>query len=167
MNSNLEQLFLAALEQHQQKLLRICSVYAEDEDDKKDLFQEALIHIWQSMSSFQERSQISTWMYRITLNVCMRLHERKARRRDRFRRLQFINIEPVHEESNPDENERLQKLRRCLQKLNDVDKAIIALYLEELPYQEISALTGLTENNVAVKVMRIKNKLLDCINSTI
>jgi RNA polymerase sigma factor (sigma-70 family) len=168
MNSELEQTFLTALEQHQQKLLRICSIYAEDEDDRKDLFQEALINIWQSIPSFQDRSSLSTWMFRVTLNVCMRLQERKVRRRDRFRRLHVIKIEPVHEqEPNPEESERLKKLRSCLRKLNDADKAISSLYLEEMSYLEISAITGLTENNVAVKMKRIKIKLLKCINSTI
>jgi RNA polymerase sigma-70 factor (ECF subfamily) len=167
MNSELEQTFLTALEQCQQKLLRICSIYAEDEDDRKDLFQEALINIWQSMPSFQDRSSLSTWMFRVTLNVCMRLHERKSRRRDRFRKLNAIKIEPVHEqESNSEESERLKRLRGCLQKLNGADKAISSLYLEEMSYLEISVITGLTENNVAVRMKRIKTKLLKCINST-
>jgi len=168
MNPELEQTFLTALEQHQQKLLRICSIYAEDEDDRKDLFQEALINIWESIPSFQDRSSLSTWMFRVTLNVCMRLQERKVRRRDRFRRLHLIKIEPVHEQQpNPEESERLKKLRNCLRKLNDADKAISSLYLEEMSYLEISAITGLTENNVAVKMKRIKIKLLKCINSTL
>jgi RNA polymerase sigma factor (sigma-70 family) len=166
-NSDLQQMFLAALEEHQQKLLRICSVYAEDKDDRNDLFQEVLIHIWQSMPSFEDRSSLSTWMFRITLNVCMRLRERKARRRDRFRRLHLIKIEPAHEEDpNSGEYEQLKKLRSCMQKLNDAEKAITSLYLEEMSYQEISAVTGLTENTVAVKMKRIKIKLLNCINST-
>lgn len=168
MNPELEQTFLTALEQHQQKLLRICSIYAEDEDDRKDLFQEALINIWESIPSFQDRSSLSTWMFRVTLNVCMRLQEQKVRRRDRFRRLHVIKIEPVYEhEPNPKELERLKKLRICLRKLNDADKAISSLYLEEMSYLEISTITGLTENNVAVKMKRIKIKLLKCINATI
>ncbi|MDH5603212.1 MAG: RNA polymerase sigma factor [Cyclobacteriaceae bacterium] len=73
MGKNLEETFLSAIEQHQHKLLRICSVYAKDEDDKKDLFQEALINIWQSMEGFEGRSTMGTWMYRVTLNVCLRL----------------------------------------------------------------------------------------------
>ena len=70
MNEHLENTFLTAVEQNQQKLLRVCSVYAEDANDKKDLFQEALINIWQSLPSFENKSSISTWMFRITLNVC-------------------------------------------------------------------------------------------------
>ena len=81
MNEHLENTFLTAVEQNQQKLLRVCSVYAEDANDKKDLFQEALINIWQSLPSFDNKSSISTWMFRITLNVCMRLQMKQAKKR--------------------------------------------------------------------------------------
>jgi RNA polymerase sigma factor (sigma-70 family) len=165
MNQQLESAFLIALEQNQQKLLRICSVYAEDADDKKDLFQEALINIWQAMPSFEEKSSLSTWMYRVTLNVCLRLQTKQAQKKDRFRKLDSITIESLSEEEvNHEEQERLIKLRNCIKKLNDADKAVITLYLEELSYREISEITGLTENNVAVKIKRVKMKLLNCIN---
>ena len=79
MDQRMESAFLTALEQNHQKLLRVCSVYAEDAEDKKDLFQEALINIWQSMPSFEEKSSLSTWMFRVTLNVCLRLQTKQAR----------------------------------------------------------------------------------------
>jgi len=165
MDQQLENIFLMALEQNQQKLLRVCSVYAEDAEDKKDLFQEALINIWQSMPSFEEKSSLSTWMFRVTLNVCLRLQTKQAKKRDRFRKLDSITIENIsNEETNDEDHERLIKLRSCIKKLNDADKAVTTLYLEELSYKEISDITGLTENNVAVKIKRIKMKLLNCIN---
>jgi RNA polymerase sigma-70 factor (ECF subfamily) len=152
MNQGLENTFLKALEQNQQKLLRVCSVYAEDADDKKDLFQEALINIWEAMPSFKEQASISTWMFRITLNVCLRLQSRQAKKRDRFRKMDSITIENIRiEETAGEDHERLVKLRNCIRKLNDADRAVITLYLEELPYREISEITGLTENHVANK----------------
>lgn len=168
MNKQLESTFLAAIEQNQQKLLRVCSVYAEDEDDKKDLFQESLIHIWQSMSSFEAKSSISTWMFRVTLNVCLRLQSQEKKKRNRFLKMDSISFAHVaQEDTDPDERERLIHLRNCIKKLEDADKAIITLYLEELPYREIAVVTGLSENHVAVKLKRIKNKLLNCITETI
>ncbi len=165
MDQQLENTFLLALEQNQQKLLRVCSVYAEDNEDKKDLFQEVLINIWQSIPSFEERSSLSTWMFRVTLNVCLRLQTKQAKKRDRFMKLDSITIENIiDEEANDEDHERLIKLRSCIKKLNDADKAVTTLYLEELSYKEISDITGLTENNVAVKIKRIKMKLLNCIN---
>src|SRR5687768_1664223 len=138
MDQELENTFLKALEQHQQKLLRICSVYAEDADDKKDLFQEALINIWQAMPSFEKKSSLSTWMFRITLNVCLRLQSREARKRNRFLKMDTISIENItNDETSSEEHERVIKLRNCIKKLNDGDRAVITLYLEELPYKEI------------------------------
>ena len=67
------------------------------------------------------------------------------------------------EEAGAEEHERLIKLRKCIKKLNDADRAVITLYLEELPYKEISEVTGLSENHVAVMVKRIKEKLLNCL----
>ena len=166
MDRDLENTFLKALEQHQQKLLRICSVYAEDAEEKKDLFQESVINIWEAMPSFAEKSSISTWMFRITLNVCLRLQSREAKKRNRFLKLDSITIETItNEETSIEEHERLIKLRKCIKKLNDADRAIITLYLEELPYKEISEIAGLTENHVAVMVKRIKEKLLNCITN--
>lgn len=168
MDQQLEQIFLTALEQNQQKLLRVCSVYAEDADDKKDLFQEALINIWQSMPSFEEKSSLSTWMFRITLNVCLRLQTHQAKKKARFRKLDSLAFENIgQDEPNHEESEQLIKLRSCIKKLNDADKAITTLYLEQLSYHEISQITGLTENHVAVKIKRIKIKLLNCINEMI
>lgn len=165
MDQQLEDTFLRALEQNQQKLLRVCSVYAEDAEDKKDLFQESLINIWQSMPSFEKKSAISTWMFRITLNVCLRLQARQANKRERFRKLDSLTIEPTSDENvDKGEQERLIQLRSCINKLNDADKAVTTLYLEELSYKEIADITGLSENTIAVKIKRIKMKLLNCIN---
>lgn len=168
MDQQLENTFLKALEQHQHKLLRICSVYAADADDKKDLFQESLINIWQSMPSFEQKSSISTWMFRITLNVCLRLQLKETKKKNRFRSMDSIIIENMAiDETNSEEHEQLIKLRNCIKKLNEADKAVTTLYLEELSYKEISSITGLSENTVAVKIKRIKMKLLTCINETV
>jgi RNA polymerase sigma factor (sigma-70 family) len=168
MDQQLENTFLKALEQYQHKLLRICSVYAVDADDKKDLFQESIINIWQSMPSFEDRSSVSTWMFRITLNVCLRLQMKQHKKRDRFRSLDSISFENLRgEEDNDESHKQLVKLRNCIKKLNDADKAVTTLYLEELSYKDISSITGLSENAVAVKIKRIKMKLLTCITETV
>jgi RNA polymerase sigma factor (sigma-70 family) len=168
MSQEIKSTFLNALEETQHKLLRLCSVYAEDADDKKDLFQESLINIWQSMPSFSGNSSLSTWMFRITLNVCLRLQTQQLKKRDRYRKLDSIAFEMVSDDDNhTEEKEQLVKLRNCIKKLNEADRAVTTLYLEELSYKEISEITGLTENHVAVKIKRIKMKLLTCINETL
>jgi len=160
-----ETTFLEALEQNQQKVLRICSAYAKDAEDTKDLFQEVLIHIWQSMPNFKSNSTLSTWIFRITLNVCLRFRSKDSKKQKRFLHMDSSAIANIPSEKEyKEQNEQLVQLRNCIKVLNEADKAVITLYLEELPYKEISNILGLTENTVAVKVKRIKKKLLNCIN---
>ncbi|MFK7952966.1 MAG: RNA polymerase sigma factor [Ekhidna sp.] len=165
MEKELENVFLTGLEENKQKLLRICAVYSKDEDEKKDLFQEALINIWKSMPSFKSNSTISTWMFRVTLNVCLSMQTKLAKAKKRFVAMESIDISQyVGQSTYEDEHPLLAYLRICLKSLDEADKAVMTLYLEELPYKEIGDVTGLTENHVAVKVKRIKKKLLNCIN---
>lgn len=161
-------IFLNALEENQEKLFRICSIYSEDEEDAKDLFQEVLVHVWRSMGTFKGNSTIGTWMFRVALNVCLRFKSKHTKNQNRFIRLDSITIANFGSEENSEvENEKLNSLRKCVKELNEADKAIVALYLEGIAYKEISSILGLSENLIAVKVMRIKSKLLNCINEIV
>ncbi|GJM27711.1 MAG: DNA-directed RNA polymerase sigma-70 factor [Cyclobacteriaceae bacterium] len=165
MDKETETIFLNALEENQQRLFRICSIYSKNSEDAKDLFQEVLVHVWRSMATFKGNSSFGTWMFRITLNVCLQFKSKYTKNQNRLIKLDSITITNYRsEEEIEGSDENLKKLRKCIQNLNEADKAIIALYLEELAYREISNILGLTENNVAVKIKRIKSKLLNCIN---
>jgi len=168
MKNEQETIFLTALEQNQEKLFRVCSIYAKDDEDTKDLFQEVLVHIWRSMSTFKGNSAIGTWMFRVALNICLRFKSKHTKNQQRFIRMDSITIANFGaEENRTAENEKLNSLRTCVKKLNEGDKAIVALYLEGLAYKEISSILGLSENHIAVKVKRIKSKLLNCINEIV
>ena len=165
MKKKQETIFLNALENNQEKLFRICSIYSEDDEDVKDLFQEVLVHVWRSMSTFKGNSSIGTWMFRIALNVCLRFKSKHNKNQKRFIRLDSITIANIGSvENSEEENEKLNSLRKCVKELNEADKAIVALYLEGMAYKEISSILGLSENHIAVKIKRIKLKLLNCIN---
>lgn len=165
MDKDLETAFLNALDASKDKLFRICSSYSNDADDAKDLFQEVLINIWKALPKFKGNADISTWMYRITLNVSLRHRANLSRDKKRFAEFKGISIESITQDGIfHNEHQKLIFLRLCVRQLNDVDKALITLYLEELPYNEISAITGLKANTVAVKIIRIKKRLLNCIN---
>jgi len=165
MKKERETIFLNALEENQEKLFRVCSIYSKDHEDAKDLFQEVLVHVWKSMASFEGNSSLSTWMFRIALNVCLRFKSKHTKHQHKLIRLDSITIAHFgSEEKSAGENEKLISLRKCVKQLNEGDKAVVALYLEGLAYREISNILGLSENNVAVKVKRIKSKLLNCIN---
>ncbi|GAB5399492.1 MAG: sigma-70 family RNA polymerase sigma factor [Aureisphaera sp.] len=168
MKKEVEPIFLSALAQHREQLFRICTIYSEDEEGAKDLFQEVLVHVWKSMSAFKGNSAIGTWMFRIALNVCLRFKSNCTKHQSRLIRLDHIMIAHAGAEEHKDgEDEKLHALRNCIKKLNDGDKAIVALYLEGLVYREISSILGLSENHIAVKIKRIKVKLLNCIKEKI
>lgn len=168
MDNDLETIFLTALEENQDRLLRISSSYTEDTSEAQDLFQEVLINIWRALPNFKGDSAISTWMYRIALNVSLRHRAKLNREKSRFSRLKSLTIEQVvHDENESSDKNKLFFMRSCIRTLDDADKAVITLYLEELSYREISKITGLKENTIAVKVKRIKEKLLNCIKEKV
>ncbi len=168
MTKELEGIFLDGLEENKNKLFRICSIYSKEPEGAKDLFQEVLVNIWQALPSFNAKSSIGTWMFRITLNVCLRLHSSYKKKRSIFIATDSVILENLSISTEPaEQNVQLEKLRQCVKALNEADKSIISLYLEELPYKDISEITGLSENNIAVKIKRIKSKLLKCMSQSL
>ncbi|SFM67397.1 RNA polymerase sigma-70 factor, ECF subfamily [Chitinophaga sp. YR627] len=145
--------FLQLIDQHQQIIHKICWLYRDSPEDREDLFQEIVGQLWRSVPSFEGKSQFSSWLYRIAINTALTAFRKK--RPD----VRYPSVLPDIPAGMPDDNEQMERLRIAIRQLNDSDKAIIALYLEELTYQEIAAITGITENNVGVKINRIKNRL--------
>lgn len=152
------------IENNKQRIYRICRAYAVHPEDRKDLFQEVVINIWQSLKGFREEAKIETWIYRIALNVCMR-HSLKLKKKKKERSYSDLEIVVKGPDisQNLEQKESLEQLNRCIAALNEVEKSLITLFLEDLPYKSISQITGLSENNVAQKIKRIKEKLMHCI----
>jgi RNA polymerase sigma factor (sigma-70 family) len=166
MQQDPEQLFIKIIEADKNRLFRICRTYANDAEEAKDLFQEALMNIWKALPGFKHESELSTWVYRITINVCLRAREFTYKKEKHFVRLESVKIEPADESTyNKKEEENLIRLRAFIQQLSQPDKTIMLLYLEDIAYKEIAAITGLSENHIAVKVKRIKSKLLTHLTS--
>lgn len=166
MSKDQAQDFIKLFEQHKDRLLRICRVYSQNSEDQKDLFQEVVFNIWKSWDSFQEQSSIYTWLYRITLNVCMRKYYQHQRDRHQKTTLDGIYFHPIEKGDGHDSletKEEYEQLYGCIANLKQTDKSIITLYLEELPYKEIASIIGISENYVAKKVKRIKHELYKCL----
>jgi RNA polymerase sigma-70 factor (ECF subfamily) len=163
MQKQKEQLFNQVLEDNKNSIYRICRIYAVSPIEPQDLFQEVIFHIWKSYSTFKGNSNISTWIYRIALNVCNRSKMQFDNLNNKTQRLASIQFKLS--ETTPDEMEKIKfkALRECISLLNEVDGSIVILHLDERPYKEIAALTDLTENHIAVKMKRIKKILLNCI----
>jgi len=155
--------FEQVLEENKAKIYRICRIYAVAPIEPQDLFQEVVFHLWKSLPTFKGKSNISTWVYKIALNVCHRSKMKLERKNGKTVRLESIQFTPIASPLQEDQQERYQLLRQCISTLDESDQSIIILYLEELPYKEIAVITGLSANHIAVKMKRIRKKLLDCI----
>lgn len=155
-----EKQFLKVLEDHQQRIHKLCSMYATSREDQQDLVQEVVLNIWKSFASFRGEAAIGTWIYRIILNVCLKKRYAIANRQT------VISLENLTYEfaaAPTEERPEFVALRRCIQQLEFADRSIIILFLEELSYREIGEIIGISENYVAVKIKRIKAKLGICI----
>ncbi len=151
--------FLVVIETNKGILYKVANSYCRNSEDRKDLIQEIVIHLWKSFDNYNERFKYSTWMYRISLNVAISFY-RKENSRKRISNSLTTDILDSAETEISDENEsNLGILNQIISKLNDLDKALILLYLEEKSYEEISEIIGITETNVATKISRIKIKL--------
>lgn len=153
--SNLDLQFKDIYKNYSQKVLRLCLGYTGDSAQADDLLQEVFIKVWENLSKFRGDSQISTWIYRITVNTCL-LHLRKEKKENK------VDLEShtykISEEKDDKENQ-IQLLYKCISELNESDRLIITLMLEEVPYPEIAQITSISEGNLRVKIHRIKQQL--------
>lgn len=157
--------FQQLLETNKGKIYRICHAYAISPIEPQDLFQEVAYQIWKSLPSFQRKSDINTWIYRIALNVGMR--SKLNLEKNKHKTVQYEAIQFKVADSRRDEayDEKHSLLKECIKKLNEGDSAIIILYLEDLSYKQIAEITGLSENHIAVKMKRIRKKIFTCMQA--
>ncbi|HET8884993.1 MAG TPA: RNA polymerase sigma factor, partial [Salinimicrobium sp.] len=137
-------------------IIKICRAYTNSQEDYEDYYQEVCLQIWKSRENFKGNSQWSTWIYRISLNVCLTLLK-KGKRKQEFAAANIPVVEV--EESNFFTEESLNLLYAAIKQLSEVDRAVILLYLEEKSYQEIAEITGTSANNIGVRIIRIKSRL--------
>ena len=139
----------------------VCYMFSKDQDEVADLFQEVLINLWKSMPSFEERGNMRSWIYRISLNVCISIDRKK--RRNKTVPL-TMDINPYEEVESNQNSRQMDLLRRRIAKLGQYDRAIILLWLENMSYEEIAAVMGITVKNVSVRLYRIKEELKNMSN---
>lgn len=135
------------------QVFRVCMGYINNMDEAKDLTQETFISVWKNLASFKNQSRISTWIFRIATNNCLRAIERSKRAKTAPLPFQLTD----HHDERPDE--KLALLYRCIGELEELDRIIISLVLEDLPQAEIAEIVGLSAGNIRVRVHRVKEKL--------
>ncbi|WP_299800900.1 sigma-70 family RNA polymerase sigma factor [uncultured Maribacter sp.] len=163
MNKELEHKFVTELQDNQNIVHKVCTLYTNDRDSHNDLFQEITIQLWKAYPKFRGEAKFSTWMYRVALNTAITLYRKNKRRIDTAD-YESIIFKIKADEYDETEELQLKLMYKAVKQLNDVDKALVFLYLEDKNYSEISETLGITEVNARVKMNRIKTKLRTILN---
>ncbi|HWZ03267.1 MAG TPA: RNA polymerase sigma factor [Mucilaginibacter sp.] len=156
--------FLQLMEENKGILFKICKIYQDDADDRHDLLQEMTLQLWLAFDSYRAESKFSTWMYRVALNTAIAFFKKQKRRPDGEK----IPIGFDQAEENTlavEKEEQLVVFYKAVQQLNKVEKALVYLYMEDVPYDDIAASLGITPINVRVRINRLKTKLKEIINN--
>lgn len=151
-------LFQKVIEQHRGILFKVAKTYCQNENDRPDLIQEIMIQLWLSFHRYNDRYKITTWIYRISLNVAISFYRKNSIKiNDRI--LLDEHLTQIAENDKPESEQQLTLLEKFINELKEIDKALMFLYLEERNYKEISEILGISESNVSTKVARIKESL--------
>ena len=159
---NSDERFLELIRGNQPRILKICRVYAWNQEDQADLYQEILFQIWRSLPNLKTDSLANTWIYRIALNTAITFVRKRAGRADRIvpydhpQAGTWLEHQPA---PTPEVNEQLSALYEAIAKLDSVEKALITLFLEDLSYEQIAEVMGVSSGNVGVMLHRAKKKL--------
>jgi RNA polymerase sigma-70 factor (ECF subfamily) len=159
-SAEIEKEFEKHISENEMLIYKVCRIYAYVEADRQDLFQEIVIQLWQNYQKFNGNAKFSTWLYRVAINTAIT----GLRKQKNF----ITSWEPAalpadikDDNSSAEEEERLKHLYAAIEKLNPVEKAIVMLYMEDRPYDEMEDILGLSQGNLRVKMNRIKQKLRD------
>jgi len=153
-----ERQFERLIKEHDLLVYKVCSIYAHTESDKQDLFQEIVIQLWKAFPKYKGEAKFSTWLYRVAINTAIT----GLRRRNDFVKSYEHESLPVNISDNNfsnEEEERLQQMYKAIDHLNDIEKAIVMLYLEDRSYEQMEEILGISQGNLRVKMNRIKEKL--------
>jgi RNA polymerase sigma-70 factor (ECF subfamily) len=154
----LEKEFLQIITDNQGIIHKVCSIYCDSEEDRRDLFQEILVQLWKSFPSFRNESKFSTWMYRVALNTAITSFKKDKRQPDKSG-IPYENLQLAVEVYDTGIEDQIKLLNNAVLQLTGIEKSIILLFLEDKKYEEIAEITGITQNYVRVKMNRIKKKL--------
>ena len=149
-----EKEFARMVRANKSTIYMVCYMFSSDEDEVADLFQEVFIKVWRGLPSFNEQSDIKTWIYRVALNTCISI-DRKKNRHPETRLSMDINLFSDDDK----ETEQIKILHKRISQLLPLDRAIVLLWLENVSYDEIGAIVGISAKNVSVRLVRIKEQL--------
>ena len=152
-----EKEFEGIVREHKGTIYTVCYMFSKDKDEVDDLFQDTLINLWMGFDGFRGEAKVDTWLWRVALNTCLSMERKKKRRGERV---------PLEMAGNlfadmDDDSKQIRQLYGRINKLGVMDRALILLWLENMSYEEIGAIMGISSQNVSVKLVRIKQKLMN------
>lgn len=150
------QKFMELIRAHKPLISKVCLMYARDSEHFKDLYQEVMVNLWQGMESFAGQSKLSTWIYRVSLNTCVSFHRRHGKADA------GVSLDSIADITDCSQEHAylLRQMYALISQLDAMDKAIILMWLDSRPYEEIAEVTGLTRANVASRIHRIRQRLI-------
>jgi RNA polymerase sigma factor (sigma-70 family) len=151
--------FISVIKDHRNLIFKICYTYCADPDNRKDLQQEILIQLWRSFEKFDGRVKISTWIYKVALNTAISFYRNDFKHTSKRVSIDAAIISLSNTEQETERDENVAMLYLFIERLNEMDKALILLYLDDNQYKDIAEILGLSETNVATKISRIKKTL--------
>lgn len=149
-----EQEFSQLVRQNKSTIYTVCYMFSKDQDEVADLFQEVLIKLWGGIASFESKSDVKTWIYRVALNTCISI-DRKKKRLAKAELSMDVNFFTDKDSAS----EQVNILHRRISQLQPLDRAIVLLWLEDISYEEIGAIVGISAKNVSVRLFRIRQQL--------
>lgn len=155
-----QQLFDTILNEYSGLVARVCYMYGSDEEQRKDLYQECMLNVWQGLRHYRGDAKLSTWLYRACINTCITSYRRNHRHDST---VPLESAPPIAAEDSS-RSEDLRELYNLISQLGAVDKAVIMMWLDEKSYDEISEITGMPRNTVASRIRRIKERLVKLSN---
>ena len=153
-----EATFLQLVKEHQKMIHKVCNLYCHSAHEREDLFQEIVVQLWKGYPKFRGDAKFSTWLYRVALNTAI------SGLRKKEKNIAYVDPSALPtalqnlNDNNP-EQEQLQQLYEAIRKLGEIDRAVVMLYLEDRSYEEMEEVLGISQNNLRVKMNRIKEKL--------
>lgn len=155
--------FEEALKLYKNNIYRVCKMFSSRYDEQKDLFQEISIQLYKSLPYFKAEASIRTFIYRIAINTCIR-YKYKYQLGAKKQSIDDAEWFAVDESfMKLEQKEKFEQLYQCISYLKEADKSLVLLFLEDLSYKEMADITGISENLVAVKMSRVRERLFKCL----
>ncbi len=146
--------FAKLVRKYQSTISSVCFMYASDKEEVDSLVQEALIRIWQGLPKFNGDSDLKTWIWRVTINSCLNVIAKEKREKEKEK-----DFGDMLDTSSPEDSQQMEVLHNRIRQLKPFDRAIILLWLEDMSYDEIGQIVGISVKNVSMRLVRIREQL--------